>query len=422
MPYSQHRARLLSTLVLFVVTLAGCGGGSGTTSGSSSGGGSNVPNTVAITVDSGVGGGGAPNTLYTTVQICAHGSTTNCQTIDHVQVDTASYGFRVLSSVLTLTGLATSTDASGNAIVECTQFADGYAWGPVTAVDLKVAGLTATSLPIQVIGDPAYAASVPASCSNGLTAENSVATFGANGILGIGFFPQDCGTLCSTGTSAPTGRYYSCTLGGGGTCTPTFVSLVAQVLNPVPLFSTNNNGVVIQLPAQSAPGAASTTGTLFFGIGTESNNTLTAHALYAVDSATGANPGTFATTFVGVSGLGFIDTGSNAYFFSDGAIPTCSATQLTGFYCPSGTDALSATIQGNGTNGNSVTVDFSIDNASTLSGYGYSVLPTLGGTTGTSLSGYFDWGLPFYYGRTVFLAYDGATVSGTNSAGPWIGF
>ena len=45
----------------------------------------------------------AINTAYTTVTVCAPGSTSNCQTIDHIQVDTGSSGLRILSEVLTIT-------------------------------------------------------------------------------------------------------------------------------------------------------------------------------------------------------------------------------------------------------------------------------------------------------------------------------
>ena len=429
----QHRALrtlILVGLIAVATTLAGCGGGSSSigggsssSSGSSSGG-STVTNYVPVTVDSGVGGSGSPNTLYTTVTICAHGSTTNCQTIDHIQVDTGSYGFRVLSEALTVSGLTAVTDSSGNAIIECTTFADGYSWGPVSAVDLKVGGLTATSLPIQIIGVATYNSMVPTSCStqtfNGtsvaLTAEDTVAAFGANGVLGIGVFAQDCGTYCTDSANSQAGYYYSCTT--GGTCTPTTVNLNTQVQNPVPLFGSDNNGIAIKMDALSAPGAASASGTLFFGIGTQSNNALSATKLYSIQT-TGTTAGTFSTTYAGVADYGILDTGSNGYFFSDGSIPTC--TQYSGFFCPSGSDALSATIAGSN-GGNATTVDFTIDNAATLFGYNYWALPTLGGSTGSTLSGAFDWGLPFFYGRTVFVALDGASLSGTTSVGPWVGF
>ncbi len=426
------RSLILVGFTALATLLAGCGGGSsaigtgsGSSSSSSSSGGTTATNYVAVTVDSGVGGNGSPNTLYTSVTICAHGSSTNCQTLDHIQVDTGSYGFRVLAEALTVTGLAAVTDSSGNAIVECTTFADGYAWGPISSVDLTIGGLTATSVPIQVIGATPYEGMVPSSCSTQtfdgtsvpLPEENTVAAFGANGVLGIGVFAQDCGTYCTDATQSQAGLYYSCP--SSGTCTPTTVNLNTQVQNPVPLFSTNNNGVAIKMDSLSAPGAASAAGTLFFGIGTQSNNSLTAKAVYSLQTS-GTTAGTFGTTYGGVADVGFLDSGSNAYFFTDATIPdSCIANQ--NFFCPSGPDALSATIAGSN-GGKPTTVDFTIDNAQTLFNYNYFALPTLGGSTGTTLSGAFDWGLPFFYGRTVFFALNGATVSGTTSVGPWVGF
>ena len=49
--------------------------------------------------------------------------------------------------------------------------------------------------------------------------------------------------------------------------------LAQQVVNPVTKFAVNNNGVIVQLPPVTTS-AASATGTLVFGIGTQSNNTL----------------------------------------------------------------------------------------------------------------------------------------------------
>jgi uncharacterized protein DUF3443 len=72
------------------------------------------------------GGEGGRNVLPVTVGAgpanVAPG-TSNCQTIDGVQIDTGSTGLRILASALTLTLLG-QTDASGNAIAECEMFSD----------------------------------------------------------------------------------------------------------------------------------------------------------------------------------------------------------------------------------------------------------------------------------------------------------
>lgn len=391
---------------------AGIGGGSGGGSGGGTGSGGTVPNTVQVTVDSGPAAvGGAANTLYTTVTLCAPGSTTQCQTIDHVQVDTGSTGFRVLASVLgnglLATDLPQASDSYGNPLDECVQFADGYSWGTVRTADLLIGSETAASVPVQVIGDAA-ASTTPASCVLG-PQENTVQTFGANAILGIGNFLTDCGINCATG--AIPGTYYDCP--SGGTCQPVAVALSAQLQNPVAMFPADNNGVVIDLPGISSP-TATISGTLTFGIGTQSDNVFPASAnLYTLDP----NYGTLTTFYNGVSYTSsFVDTGSNAYFFTDDTIATC--TDQPSFYCPASTLGLQASIQG--VNGFNVSVPFSVDNADTDFATNSAVLPNLAGPAGTSLQGAFDWGLPFFYGRPVYVAFESSSAAGV--AGPWVGF
>ena len=84
--------------------------------------------------------------------------------------------------------------------------------------------------------------------------------------------------------------------------------------------------------------------------------------------------------------------------------------------------SLTATIVGQGTNANSQQVTFVIDDAATLfSKYtSYAALPTLAGPAGSLAT--FDWGLPFFYGRTTFEAFENATVSNVSSTGPWVGW
>ena len=85
--------------------------------------------------------------------------------------------------------------SAGGSLLECTQFVDGYSWGPVALADVKIAGESAGSVPVQVIGDPGFT-TVPTNCSGTGKAEDTVAAFGANGLLGVGVFAQDCGAGC----------------------------------------------------------------------------------------------------------------------------------------------------------------------------------------------------------------------------------
>ena len=154
----RARALRLGAYVMLLGQVA-CGGGSGSLSSSSStssgtGGSGPVaaaPNVVSVAVTGGPGNDNV-NTLYTTLTVCKPGTST-CQTIDNIQVDTGSYGLRILSQALTLS-LPVTTTANGEALLECTEFLDGYSWGPLAEVDVKVSGESASSVAVQLIGDP----------------------------------------------------------------------------------------------------------------------------------------------------------------------------------------------------------------------------------------------------------------------------
>ena len=365
---------------------------------------------------------------FTSVTICVHGTST-CQTIDHIQVDTGSAGLRLISSVLTIT-LPPENNSSGNPLDECTVFSDGYIWGPVATADITMAGEQAAGAPVQIIIPSSSSPAVPSSCSSqnpaggngnegGSSNSNSVSTFGANGIIGVGLFQQDCGGFCVTNATNPT-VYYDCPSSG---CTPTTATLAQQVPNPVTMFATDNNGVVIQLPSVPNGGSASVSGSMIFGIGTQSNNGLGSATIYPVPD-TGNNAGNIITTFSGHSyPSSFIDSGSNGIFFLDSTttgIPTC-AGQNSGWYCPTNSpDNLSATNQGQDANGNPVgtagTVNFTIEDASTLFNTNNTAFSTLGGPN----PGAFDWGLAFFFGRNVFTAIDQMSTPG--GTGPYFAY
>jgi hypothetical protein len=404
--------------VIACLLASACGGGGDDVGVSGSGGSSTPPvsgaNVATVTVDSGPAGDSA-NTLFVSVTLCAPGSTSNCQTIDHVEVDTASYGLRVISSVLTTAmtqALPVQTLSGGASLLECTNFVQGYSWGPVVAADVTIAGETASSLPVQVIGDPAYT-TVPDDCSGLGTAVNSVSGFGANGVLGIGPFIQDCGAGCAE-NPVPT-TYYACT---GTTCTATALATIAQVQNPVASFPTDNNGEIVQLPSVASGGAASVSGSLIFGVDTESNNASNASGTETV--LTVSDEDYLTVVFNGHSyAQSFIDSGSNGIYFNDSDLTVCTQSGFTEFYCPASTTALSATLTG--VNGMTATYSFNVANTETLfSGTTQlAAFADLGGTfPGSTMS--FDVGMPFYYGRRVATVIEGNTT--TVGTGPYFAF
>jgi hypothetical protein len=297
------------------------------------------------------------------------------------------------------------------------QFADGFSWGSVGVADVTMAGRTMASLPIHVIGAPA-AGSPPASCASG-PEESDVLAFGANGVLGLGNFLQDCGQACAL--RAISGTYYICPAGApASACTPVAVALTRQVPNPISKLSADNNGIVVQMPAVAATGALTATGTVLFGIGTQANNALGNATVF------GLNPSaTFTATFNGASVMNsFIDSGSNAYFFSAAGIATCPDAPF--FYCPvtgSNPTSLTETAIINGTNAKAATVTFTVDNADVLFKTSNTAFPGLAGPNGTLINGNggaFDFGLPFFFGRNVYVLIEGSTLNGV--AAPAIAF
>jgi Protein of unknown function (DUF3443) len=360
--------------------------------------------------------------VFTSVTICVHGTTT-CQTIDHIQVDTGSAGLRLISSVLTI-ALPPESDSSGNPLDECTVFSDGYIWGPVVTADITLAGEQASNAPIQVIIPSSSLPAVPSSCSQssmgpngnegGSNNSNSVSTFGANGLIGVGLLQQDCGIACTTQNQLLPDVYYNCPSSG---CSPTYVTLPQQVPNPITKFSSDNNGVLIQLPAVPNGGSVSVSGSMIFGIGTQSNNGLGSATVYEVPGSLDNNAGNFTTVFNGTSyPASFIDSGSNGLFFLNSSVPGVPATcsDQNSWYCPTTSpDNLSAGNQGINMS-SPVSVSFSIENADMLFSGTNTAFSTLGGhecPSGAS-SCAFDWGLSFFFGRNVFTAIENMSAPG----------
>jgi hypothetical protein len=411
---AQMRALGAGLGLVFCMLASSCGGsndvvGSSSSTTAATPTGSNV---AAATIDEGPANNSV-NTLFVSVTVCVPGSTTNCQTIDHVEVDTGSYGLRLLSSVLTVT-LPVHTLTSGASLLECTNFVQGYSWGPVVSADVQIAGETASSLPVQVIGDPNFS-TVPDDCTGLGTAVNTVAEFGANGLLGIGPFVQDCGEACAE-SAVPT-AYYACT-STTTECTATAVATTAQVQNPVSSFTKDNNGVIVQLPSVAAAGSPSLSGYLIFGIDTESNNASNASGTETVLTVDDADYLTAAFNSQTLS-QSFIDSGTNGIYFNDNNLPVCTQSGLADFYCPTSTTAFSATLTG--ANGMTASVQFSVANTETLLS-GSSTLVAfadLGGTFPGSTKT-LDLGLPFYFGRRVATAIEGNTT--TVGTGPYFAF
>ncbi len=385
-------------LLLILALSTSCGGGgsggsSGGGSGDGSGGGSTPPTTINNVLPVTVNGSLCSTNSYinkpcVSVTVCTPGTST-CQTISDIVLDTGSPGLRIFKQALNVS-LAQVTVGSGS-LAECIQFGDGSSdWGPVQTADIIMGDEPGVQVPIQVI-DSTFGA-VPVPCHN---AFKSPSDAGFNGVLGVGLFAQDCGLLCANNAI---GMYYAC---NGSNCIATAVPLSSQVQNPVALLPVDNNGVIVQLPSVPLGGLPSVDGYLIFGIGTQSNNVPSSVTTYPTNQT-----GEFTTNFMGNLYGSFIDTGSNGLFFpspSASPIPDCPPPN-SAWFCPPSTVDLSATNIG-AFGSPSGAVSFQIGNLDKLVASSSNVFIEIGGDN----PGGFDWGLPFHFGRNVYVGLEGRT-------------
>jgi hypothetical protein len=183
----------------------------------------------------------------------------------------------------------------------------------------------------------------------------------------------------------------------------------------------------MQLPAVPLAGATLVNGALVFGIGTESNNGLAGATVY-----TASGGGDITTVFAQRTLLNsFIDSGSNGYFFLDsstsGFTACLDSSNAPGFYCYPNNLTCSAVNQG--ANGAKGTVTFGIADANTLVQNGNAAYNNLAGPntpppnpSGPVVQTGFDWGLTFFYGRSVFTGIQGVPDSHGNPQVPFYAY
>lgn len=391
------------------------GGGSSSTTSSTTSSSSNVLAVDASAVPTAVGPGntiavtvsktGIHNQPMVSVTICTPGSnaTTNCATIPNVIVDTASFGLRLVRSAIpaaTFSALTPET-ASSLPLAECALFGSGYAWGTVHLADVALSGEIAQNVPIHVIGDSALTVSAPTECQVG-RALVTTTDIGANGILGIGVSPNDCGSACA---NAAVSTFYYTNAG-----TATAVPVPEQITNPVTKFGQDSNGVILEMGQVSDSGSATAQGTLVFGIDTQANNALagTGATLIRTDGN-----GDFTSSYRGTTlTQTFFDSGSTVLFFPDLTIPVDSTT---GYYIPTATVGRSSTLVS--ASPANVALGFNIANGATLNASGNYAFNNLG----IYLSRQFDFGMPFFYGRHVYYGISSTTSTG-GGTGPYVAY
>jgi hypothetical protein len=380
---------------------------------------------VPISVNAGVNSQ-VPNLPLVSVTLCAPGSTTNCVTIPNIQVDTGSVGLRVVNTAISsamLSALPLVNNAAASPVGECAVFADGVAWGAVRSASVQLGSMTTTApVSVQVFGDTSIGP-IPSACSSAGSEEDTVATLGVNGIIGIGYFLQDCGSFCESVQSLNENPpiYYGCP--STSSCTATTLVVASQVSNPVASMpAPYNNGDVIQLPAVPSSGAAAANGYLVLGVNNAPDNMLGTATLLGLD-----NEGDLTVSFNSATfNQSFIDSGSSIFFFNDSAIAQCSSTDFNGFYCPASAFEGTASLMGNIAPINSYAFSFEIGNAQTLldNATDAFAFDNLGGPETSSIlstTQTFDVGLPFFYGKSVYTLFEGQTLNGATGPAAAVG-
>jgi hypothetical protein len=170
------------------------------------------------------------------------------------------------------------------------------------------------------------------------------------------------------------------------------------------------------LPVIPATGAARAQGYLIFGVGTQTNNQLGSANVVPVNGV-----GHFTTVYRGVTmNHSIMDSGSNGLYFNDPSPQVLAGTCVrasSDFYCPAATRDLSASIQLSSSTAN---VAFSIASADSLFVGGENfAFNNLGGPLNSTS---FDWGLPFFFGRSVYTVIEQRAVPSTSLVGPMHAF
>ena len=367
-----------------------------------------------------VGAANVPNTPYVSVQVCAPGSTTNCQTIDHVILDTGSTGLRIAASALNASlqpgsgGLPVMAGAAaGTVLTECEAYVSSYVYGPVVSADVYIAGKKVGSTQLQVFGAPGYA--VPRGCSNqGGTQTDTTQLFGGNGLLGVSFDVADNYSL-----------YYDCQAATGSSCSAD--NSYPGMPNTVTQFSGDNNGVVLSLPAVGSAGSTTVVvGTLTFGVATQSNNTPPAGTLAIVNDGTlSATGGTFAAAIGGTWSMAYIDSGTDVVYFDDTADPqltACPGSGLyAGYYCPAAAQSLVFTLANTGSTAAVGTLPYTVVDASMVYGTTAIAVGNVGGADSSSSTGggggTIAFGLSAFFGHDMYFLFNGMTAPGAGLGG-----
>ena len=330
------------------------------------------------------------NRMVVQVTVCVP-KTNDCATIDDVMVDTGSTGLRLEASALP-SGLnfPAVLGPDRKPLAECLRFVGDDAWGPLERADLRIGGLTASGLPIQIIGDVAQVQ--PESCPRSEVHPT------ANGTLGIGSHLTDCQGECRQTETAPV--YFQC---GDERCDPLEgrVDEAYRLPNPVASFDQHNNGVVFDLPDAEGEGTFDSVGQLTFGVGTGGDDRLDAAAIVKL-----VERGRFTTFYAGDAYPdSYIDSGTETYIVPDGVLPRCRG--MSWAFCVGPEVTREAFVLDR--NGARTALPFRIGDYRQIRQRGFGASAEIA-VAALPRSGAFVWGAPFFLGKRVAVVMEGRVV------------
>lgn len=380
------------------------------------------PNVVPMCVDDGpvnpetgqsVNAGNRP---FVTIRLCVPGSTTQCVNVNHMLIDTGSTGVRVsvpgLSSRIDLPAVTTRT---GTPVAECMHFVSGWTWGSLNRADVYIGGMVARDMPIHMMeshsrnptlggnGGGAFP-TVPPACRFANVDQNvgKISAIGANGILGVGVWPND--------DLLEYDQYFVCNAGSCSVTNDLDASL--RPSHPSVHLPSHPGGVVLRTAAVSSSGGRNVMGSLTFGI---TSLPVGANRLQL------SSYGSFTTVINGqIYPYSYIDSGTVAYFFDSNSPRITPCTRAQGLYCPSAPLRITATHADSA--GNQFSVNIDVANAETLlsNATDPTALNNIAGPTYDSATPFatqrFAWGFPFFIGRTVYTMLLGTPQGGTYGA------
>ena len=346
---------------------------------------------------------GGFNRMVVSVTVCDPG-TERCATVDDVMVDTGSTGLRLeASAVPSWLRLPPFLGPGGKPLAECLRFVHDTAWGTLNRADVRLGGLTARGLPLQVIDD--LDGAQPTTCLRSDVRPTS------NGTLGVGQHPFDCQGTCEQRADAP-GVFVRDGAAGWspveGAIEPAY-----RLPNPVSYLPGHDDGIVIELPSPSDGGAREIAGTLTFGVGVGAGDRVGTAGILHLDAS-----GRFTTVLGGRSyPTSSIDSGTETYVLRDDGLPRCR--DMAWAYCAEPRRTLDAEMVG--ADGKRIPTRFGVGNYRATRERHAGASDDVA-EVAEPQSTAFVWGAPFFLGRRISLVGDGSSVPGAPGlVGPFYG-